>query len=201
MTEKIQAVIFDMGGVLLRSEDYGPREALAKEYGLTRRELEDIVFDSESAKIATIGKIDTREHWQSVFNLLKVPAEKQKAFEDAFWHGDQLDQSLVQFLRSLRPQYKTALLSNAWSEARDKLTIQYPCIDVFDIAVFSFEVGMAKPDPEIYHLVLERIGVKPEAAIFLDDFLINIQSASEVGIHAIHFHSAAQAMEEIRKLL
>jgi putative hydrolase of the HAD superfamily len=102
-----KAVIFDMGGVLLRSEDNTSRETLAKEYGLTLLELEAAVFDSESAKIATVGKIADEVHWQNTFTSLHVPADKQTQFEQMFWAGDRCDQNLVQFLRDLRPQYKT----------------------------------------------------------------------------------------------
>jgi glucose-1-phosphatase len=201
MAEKIKAIIFDMGGVLLRSEDFGPRETLAKEYGLTQQQLEDLVFFSESALIATTGKIDEREHWKRICDSLHVPEEKREDFENRFWQGDELDTSLVDFLRSLRPQYKTALLSNAWSGTRDFLTYKHKIIEVFDISMFSYEVGLAKPDPAIYALILKRIGVKADEAIFVDDNKSNIEAANSLGIHGILFHSSAQTLKEIRELL
>lgn len=201
MTENIKAVIFDMGGVLLRSEDHSSREALAREHGLTRAELEALVFDTDSAKIATIGKISDETHWQTVFTALNVPSEKQNKFVDAFWQGDRCDQTLVQFLRDLRPRYKTGLLSNAWSNARDMLTYKYNCIDAFDVSIFSFEVGLAKPDPAIYRLILNRMQVQPAEAIFVDDFSENVSAANEVGIHAIQFKNHDQVLAEIQALL
>ena len=201
MTEKIQAVIFDMGGVLLRSEDYGPREALANKYCLSLNQFEDLVFENETARLATVGKIPETAHWKAVCNTLKVPMEQIKSFEDDFWKVDSLDSELIDFLDSLRPKIKTALLSNAWNGARQALLNRHACRDVFDVSIFSYEVALAKPDPEIYKLILKRMNVKATEAIFLDDNLQNIESAAALGIHAIHFHSAAQAMEEIRKLL
>jgi putative hydrolase of the HAD superfamily len=81
------------------------------------------------------------------------------------------------------------------------LTKKYACIDAFDVSMFSYEVGMAKPDPSIYYLILNRLHVAPSEAIFVDDFSANIQAASEVGIHAVHFLNREQAIAEIRGLL
>jgi len=159
------------------------------------------VFNSDSANIATVGKITDQKHWQDVFNTLKVPDDKHKEFEDAFWGGDRVDQTLIQFLRELRPGRKTGLLSNAWSNARAMLTDKYKCMDAFDVSVFSFEVGMAKPDPAIYYLILDKMEVQPQEAIFVDDFPENIRAAADLGIHAIQFKGAEQALADIRKLL
>ena len=154
MADKIQAVIFDMGGVLLRSENYAPRTALAKKYGLSLNQLEDLVFESKTAHRATVGEITEAEHWESVYDVLKVPTEDRSSFVDSFWEGDQLDTQLIEFLDNLRPSYKTALLSNAWTGTRQTLYEKHVCKDVFDVSIFSYEVKLAKPDPAIYNLVL-----------------------------------------------
>jgi len=201
MDQHIKAVIFDMGGVILRSDDLTSRQELANRYGVTEEQLEDIVFDSPTAKVATVGQISEREHWKEVFTMLNVRAEDEQAFQDAFWAGDSCDEGLVQFLQDFRPQYKTGLLSNAWSGARDMLTHKYHCIGAFDTSIFSYEVGMAKPDPAIYHYILDLMQVKPEEAIFLDDFERNIIAANQVGIHGVRFINRDQAMKDILAIL
>jgi epoxide hydrolase-like predicted phosphatase len=201
MANTIKAVIYDMGGVILKSEDYAPRITLAKTYGLSRQELEDQIFDSETAYLATIGKISERDHWKRVFDVLHVPLEQQQDFENAFWAGDRLDTELIDFLDSLRPEIKTALLSNAWTGTRQSLFEKYGSKDVFDISVFSYEVRLAKPDPAIYRLMLSRLEIQPEEGIFLDDNLQNIEAANLLGIHGIHFKGREQAIREIRALL
>lgn len=201
MAPNIKAVIFDMGGVILRSDDRKPRQELAKKYGLSAEELEEMVFDSPSAKVATVGQISEREHWKEVFASLKVSPEDEQAFQDAFWAGDSCDEGLIQFLRDFRPHIKTGLLSNAWSGAREMLTHKYKVIDAFDTSIFSFEVGMAKPDPAIYHYILDLMQVKPEEAIFLDDFERNILAANQVGIHGVRFVNRDQAMKDIIAIL
>lgn len=118
-----------------------------------------------------------------------------------FFAGDRLDQPLVDFIRSLRPRFQTGLLSNAWPGARQMLTEHYPCIDAFDVAVISAEVGMAKPDQRIFQLITERLGVRPPEAVFIDDFSVNIDGARSAGLNAIHFRSHDQVLQELGALL
>lgn len=201
MAGTIKAVVFDMGGVLLRSENYAPRIALAKKYGLTLKQLEDLVFNSESAALATVGKLTDLEHWAQVCNSLNVPYEDRGIFEEDFWKGDRLDKELIDFLDSLRPGIKTGLLSNAWVGTREILKNRHACRDVFDVSIFSYEVGLAKPDPEIYRLILEYLKVDSCETIFLDDNQENVESANVLGFHAILFTDREQALKEIRALL
>ena len=201
MAEQIKAVIWDMGGVILRSEDWAPRQALAHEFNLTLDDIHSLVFSSDSGTRATLGEISEAEHWQNIARQLRLSPEELKKFQDRFWQGDRLDQELVNFIRSLKSKFTTGLLSNAWDGARRVLTKSKPCIDAFHISVFSCEVGLAKPDPAIYRYILRLCGIEPHEAIFVDDFIENIQAANDLGIHGIQFKNAAQAIEEVKHLL
>lgn len=201
MTGKINAVIFDMGGVFLRTNDQAPRTALAKDFGLTRFQLEEMVFNTDSAIQATFGKISQEEHWVSVCNLLNIPEEKQLHFQEEFWRGDSLDHELIDFLGTLRPERRTGLLSNAWSGTREMLSVKYHCRDVFDVEVFSYEIHLAKPDKAIYEYILARLQTAPQETIFLDDNEENIISACEMGIQGIRFRTHDQAIRDIQALL
>jgi putative hydrolase of the HAD superfamily len=107
----------------------------------------------------------------------------------------------VDFLRSLRPRYKTALLSNAWGNLREVLDREWHVLDAFDQVIISAEVGLMKPDERIFSLALERLGVTPGEAVFVDDFAHNVEAARLVGLHAIHFRNAEQARAEVEQLL
>jgi HAD superfamily hydrolase (TIGR01509 family) len=67
--------------------------------------------------------------------------------------------------------------------------------------IISAEVGLAKPDPRIYQLALERLGVDPPEAVFVDDFLRNVEAARAAGLHAVHFKGPEQARAELEQLL
>ena len=201
MTDKIKVVIWDMGGVFLRSQDLTPRADLANEYGLTIDEIHRLVFDTDSARRATIGQISDVEHWQNTGAVLGISGDKLQDFRKRFFEGDQVDFTLIDFIRGLKPNYTTGLLSNAWSDTRNLLTNIRPCIDAFHVSVFSCEAGLAKPDPAIYAYITRLCGILPQEAIFVDDFIENVESANQFGIHAIQFKNTEQAVHDVKSLL
>jgi glucose-1-phosphatase len=197
----IKAVIFDLGGVLVRTEDQSPRHALAERLGISRGQMYYLVFDSPSAQQASRGELTVSQHWEAVRQALGLPEAEIDRLSQEFWIGDRLDADLVAYIRSLRPRYQTALLSNAWDDLRGYLNGRWGIADAFNELVISAEVGVTKPDPRIYHLVLERLGVQPGEAVFVDDFKENIDAARALGIHAVHFQSCQQALAELASLL
>ncbi len=147
----IKAIIWDMGGVILRTEDITPRENLAEKLGTTRPRLEWDVFASPAADKATRGEIPSKEHFDEIAKKYHLDKKGMDEFVDLFWSGDCVDQELLAEISKLRAGYKTAMLSNAWDTTREFLTTVFPCLDPFDEVIFSAEVKMAKPQPEIYY--------------------------------------------------
>ena len=197
----IRAVIWDMGGVLLRTEDYASRDRLARRLGMQRADLEELVFWGESGSRAQLGEIDIDQHWENVRIEFNLSPQGLSEFKDDFWGGDQLDMELIAYIRSSRSRYKTGLLSNAFSNLRQVINEVWKLVDTFDEMIISAEVGLVKPDERIYWLALERLGVKAEEAVFIDDFTRNIERARLLNMHAIHFRSPYQARVELEQLL
>ncbi len=197
----IKAVIFDFGGVLVRTEDRSSRQGLAEDLGMTYEQLDALIFQSESARQATVGDITTQEHWENLRMQLDLSIEDFPRVPKEFFGGDRMDEELIDTIRALRPRYKTAMLSNAWDDLREVVVNEWRIGEAFDELVISAEVGVAKPDPRIYQLTLERLEVEPGEAIFVDDFLRNVEGAQAVGIHAIHFQNPVQARAELEALL
>jgi len=193
----LKALIWDMGGVLLRTEDEMPRMKLAERLGTTRRALERLVFASPSADRAMRGEIPVEEHWEEVAKTLHLSDEGMVDFQKEFWAGDRIDDALVDTIRTLRSQYRTALLSNAWSDIREAAGKRFRFLDAFDVVVFSAEVKLAKPDERIYRYVLGKLAIEPHEAVFVDDFIENIEAAESLGIHTIHFKSQEQTLLEL----
>jgi len=197
----IQAVIFDMGGVILRTEDRMPRAALAALNGMQYEALDEAVFGSETARRATLGEISEEEHWQAVARRFGLSPEALATFREQFWAGDRVDARLVEMIEALRPARKTALLSNAWPGARQTLVNSYGIGNIFDVWVFSSEVGLAKPDERIYRLTLDELKTEPQDALFVDDFAANIEAAQKVGMQTIHFRTFEQFHVDFQTLI
>lgn len=196
----IRAVFFDLGGVLLRTEFQAPRQQLAERLGMEYDDLVKIVFDGDSHIKATMGEISSDDHWNSIMKRLKRPASELGSIRDEFFAGDILDRTLLDYLRSLRGKYKTGLISNAWGDLRDFI-VREKFDDAFDKMIISAEVGAAKPEPKIFQIALEQFGVKPKEAVFVDDFLINIEGCEKVGIKGIHFRDPETTLQQLKELL
>jgi epoxide hydrolase-like predicted phosphatase len=196
----IKAIIWDIGGVLIRTEDPTPRAELATELGVTREYLVELVFGGEQGTRAQKGEISQKEIWDYARNELKLAPEEHPDLIERFFGGDVLDTKLIKFIRSLKPRYKIGIISNAWSEL-PKVLEEWEIRDGFDVIVGSGDEGVMKPDPLIYQIALERLDVKPQEAIFVDDFVENIQGAQALGINAIHFRNREQAIQEVNTLL
>ena len=148
----IKAIIFDCFGILY-PEPSG-------EFFETHREL----FRDNSEKLdelnlkIDLGEIDKAEYFQGLEDMTHISAEEiKKSFDGRIYP----DPNMVEFIKKLKPTYKVALLSNAGREEiavlyRDKLDT------LFDVVTVSYEIKSVKPDPKIFLVSVERLGVKPE---------------------------------------
>ena len=183
----------------MRTEDFAPRLALATRFGIEPIALETLVFGSGAQVPGQLGQISYEEHWAGIARQLGLSAAETQAFERQFFAGDVLDTHLVDTIRQLKTSYKTAVLSNAFSNLRHLLEDQWQIADAFHMLVISAEVGMMKPDPKIFEYTLEVIGIPAPATIFIDDSPANIQAAQNCGIDAIHFTSPGQIIQALKE--
>src|SRR5438552_9572553 len=121
----IRAVIFDLGGVLVRMEDLSEHRKWEIQLGLTEGELLKTIFGSEIGYRTSVGLASVAEMWQYVATTFGLNAEQVRELERDFWLSEKVDVELVMFLRNLRPRYKTAILSNAWPDARMVFTRKF----------------------------------------------------------------------------
>lgn len=197
----MKAIIWDMGGVLVRTHSQAGRRKWEKALNLPPLELEQMVFASESARQAGLGKISVDDHWGWILNHYGILHELRDELERDFWSGDEVDQELVSHIGRLKTRYLTGLITNAWLDIRHMLEDVWAIDTVFDEIIISAEVGLAKPDPAIYQMMLDRLNVEPAEAVFIDDFIANITAAQELGMQTIHFQQPSLALQKLDSLL
>jgi len=197
----IKVVFWDLGGVLVRTEDRSKRERWEHRLGMEPRQLDRLIFGGDAGRKASVGEYSVDEVWEWVRQELDLSQEEGQQLARDFWQGDDLDSELVAYIRGLRVKFQTGLISNAWLELRGMLENHWNIDDAFDDLVISAEVGLAKPDPAIYRLALERLNVEADRAVFVDDFIQNIAAAAEIGMHAVHFTNPDQAMADVNQLI
>ena len=112
------------------------------------------------------------------------------------------NEELIEYLRSLRERgLRLALLTNNVREWEPLWRPKLPVDELFETVVDSAFVGMRKPDPEIYELTLERLGLPAGACLFLDDIDVNVDTARELGMTGVHYRDNEQAIAEIEAAL
>lgn len=199
----IKAIYFDLGGVIVRTEDKEPRTQLGAQFGLTYRQIEEVAFGGgpyATGARASVGAVTEESHWVNVTRALGLSLDDFSRIRTDFFAGDKIDWDIVAFLREARKTYKVGLISNAWDGLRAWIHEQ-KFDDAFDHLTISAEVRMAKPVPGIYQHALGALGAKAEESIFVDDFIENIEAANRLGMKAIHFKDASQALADVKKLL
>jgi putative hydrolase of the HAD superfamily len=167
---------------------------------MTYEEMDKFVFDSKTAVQATIGEISEEAHWLDVARRLNRAESDIPHIREAFFGGDAVDMEIVNLLRSLRKTHKTGLISNAWDGLRPWI-VKRNFDDAFDSMIISAEVGVAKPDARIYQYALEKLGVKAEESVFVDDVEKNIAASEALGMHGVLFRTPEQALTELKQLL
>ena len=167
----IRAVIFDIGGVLIEEMDLDMGGKWDARMGLTRGELTQRFINSGAPELALRGEISRLEAWMRIATFMGLTEEQAREYESELWSQCYLYTEVAQFLKSLRPRYKTATLSNDWPGAREENNRRFGLADAIevDVMVYSAEDGIAKPDLRIYQLTCDRLAVSPQEALFLDN--------------------------------
>ena len=197
----IRAVVFDVGGVLeiTPETDVGRRweDRLGLPAGEIGRRLADVWAGG------AVGTVTERMVHQAIRDRLGFTGAQVEAMMAEMWvrYLGVGNNELIEYVRQLRPRYRTGILSNSFVGAREREQEKYRFEDLVDEIVYSHEVGMSKPDPRIYELTCARLGVVPEEMVFVDDVEPNIASAREAGIHAILYQDNAQAIAGIEAAL
>lgn len=198
MNEPIQAIIFDVGGVLVRTQDQSGRRAWEERLGLTPGQLESIVLNSEMGHRAQRGQITDDDLWAWVSQRFGLGHELD-AFRRDFWRGDAVDQGLVALVGRLNRRYQTAIISNATDALLTTLE-DYQLLAEFDLVVGSAYEGLMKPAPAIFETALIRLGRAAAETVFIDDAPANIAGAQAVGLQAILFTPALDLPAELAAL-
>jgi putative hydrolase of the HAD superfamily len=188
MTSTIEGILFDFGGVL--ATFYRPElfQRLEGQTGLLPGSLSEILWRSDAWRLAEKGLISDEEYWRRIAPRLNLTTPGAiRDFQDQIYADVQTDPRMVDLVRRLHGPYRTGLLSNTSATDPQRLLQRYGLDGLFDQVILSAAVDLAKPDPAIYRLALDRLGTSPQTTLFIDDYEPNVQAATEQGIQGIHF--------------
>ncbi len=197
----VKAVIWDYGGVLIRTEDPSGRRHWERKLGLLEHELDRIVLGSEAWIRAQRGEISEDEYWNDIRLRLGLDERTIKELRYDFYKGDRVNRLATDVIACLRPKYKQAILSNNVPSLAENLC-DLGISGLFDVVIISASIGVMKPTAEAYETVLEALGVKAEQAVFIDDSPENVDAAKKLGMHGVHFTAQDHnALSQLKGLL
>jgi len=199
MTTNINAIIFDYGNVLL---EWNPRLVYRRYFNDEEtmeqflREVNFMEWNAQQDKGRSFaeGVAVLSQQFPQHARLLQAYYDQWRdSIGEAYW-------DTVEILKQLkRAGYRLYGLSNWSAETFPLVRARYDFFELLDDMVISGEVGFVKPEPEIYQIMLDRIGKPAQECLFIDDSLPNIQQAEKLGFVGIHFQSAEQLRIELEK--
>ena len=196
----IRAVIFDIGGVLFQQADKSRQRRWEERLGLDENMLGRCIWTMPISHQAEIGQASEDDVWSAVAERFQLNPAQAAALRGDFFSGGQWNDRLIGYAQTLRPRYKTGIISNAWPNARTSVREHISEVG-FDDLIFSAEVGLAKPDRCIYALALERLQIQPAEAIFVDDVEGNVEGARAIGMTGLCFENTEHTIELIELYL
>lgn len=186
----IKAVVFDCFGVLVGQGYWTMYRRLGGDL-----EKDGEFLDSLLDKV-NLGKITSDQLAQLVCDRLGISIDTYRA---AMRADQQPNQEVFDYIRELKPKYKIGILSNVMRASLEQKVPQ-DLLGLFDVMILSGEVGLLKPDPAIFRLAIDRLGLKPEEIVFTDDHEEYLDGAKAVGLRTILFKDLTDFKRQFAKL-
>ena len=198
----LSGLLVDYGGVLTTNV-WDSFRAFCEAEGIDREEVRKAFRGNPEAR-ALLRRLEAGELNEQTFAplfgpIIGVREDRYEGLVDRLFAGMQPEPAMIEALRRARGAgLKTGLISNSWGRGRyDRDSFG----ELFDGVVISGEVGLYKPQAEIFQLGAERVGLEPAECVFVDDLRENCEGAEAVGMTAVLHRGADQTLERLEELL
>jgi epoxide hydrolase-like predicted phosphatase len=198
---ELRGLLVDFGGVLT-TNIWDSFRAFCDAEGLDRDKVKRLFREDPEAlgllRRLEVGELDEDEFSGLFGPLLGIAPDRYPGLVDRLFAGMEPEESMLEALRRARAGgLKTGLISNSWGRGRyDRSTFG----ELFDGVVISGEVGLHKPQPQIFELGAERVGLEPSRCVFVDDLQENCVGAEAVGMTAVLHRGADQTLARLEEL-
>ncbi len=197
---KSKVLIFDFGDVIGSNPASQIFASISKKFGVKYSLIEKVV--SELAPKVQKNQLSEKAFWKELSKRLKIKNiyELKKVWMKAYEENVKFNRRLIALLKKLREKkYKLCLLSNT-TKFHKKASFRKTLENFFDIVIYSCDVGMRKPEREIYLFLLKKINKSPQNCILIDNKIENLKCPKELGMKVVHFKSAKQLEKELKRL-
>lgn len=195
----IKAIIFDLGGVLIEN----PTPGMIKYFAATLDVREEVFYDLDTFPLPEFqkGVISEDKFWEKFRARLKMRNPGARSlWHEAFRREYRPREEMFSLASELKKKgYRIGLLSNTETPSMQYFNEQQS--DIFDATIFSCKEGTWKPERRIYEIALERLGVQPQEAVFVDDREDFLDGANKIGMNTILFRNPGQLKNELTHFL
>lgn len=195
----LRAVVFDYGMVLSGPPHLEARQELMRITGLSEADLERYYWVDRHAYDR--GDITGLAFWQRLVASAGLPLSPEQIDELNRWDARMwttTNPATLAWHKQLKAAgFRTGILSNMGDSVLESILENFAWVEEFDVLIWSFQHNMAKPEPSIYRLLLDRLETAPEETLFLDDKLENIEAARSLGIVALQFSNIDQLRQDL----
>ncbi|MFH1241890.1 MAG: HAD family phosphatase [Pseudomonadota bacterium] len=197
----IKAIIFDFGRVISAQKPPSLFRRYERDLGLAPGTLNPIMFGSQAWEDTLLGRKTAEEFWHAIGPELglKTP-EEIDAFRRRYHSDEEINEGVLDLIRRLHSHYKLAVLSNSPPGIRRWLA-DWGILELFNVVFCSGDEGVMKPEPTSFQATLDRLGVEPDEAVFIDDTMGHVEAARRLGVHGILFNTAEALEAELGALL
>lgn len=195
----LRAVIFDYGMVLTGQPFTAAHDAMLRITGLPHDKFEAIYWADRHAYDE--GKLSGLQFWKNFardanLRLDAAVIEELNQWDARMWTTQ--NPAMLAWQQQLKRRgIRTAILSNMGDSVLANMERELDWLHTFDVLVWSFQHRMAKPDPAIYRLTLERLGTLPEETLFIDDKAVNVEAARALNLVAIQFATIEKLRDDL----
>lgn len=197
----IKAVFFDYGMVLTEGQDMAVHAEMLRRTGLACEDFERYYWADRHAY--DLGLTTGLEYWRAIVRAARLDLGEEAIAELSRLDGrmwSTANPAMVAWQKALKSHgLMTAVLSNMGDEIHRSVASAHPWLANFDMLVWSYQLKIAKPDPAFYLYALERLGIQPAEAIFIDDKQENVAAACVLGLEAALFTDVARLREELSR--
>lgn len=193
----IKTIFFDYAGVITPTRDnLDFAKKYCKRFGLTEKELMEITYTNFGE--AAVGKIPDERFWGDIAQKLHIdPEEIKKLLIGTF----PIDPRMIKLIDKIKGRYIIVMVSNQLESWLEKVIYDNNLRSKFHFFVNSYQIGVRKPDKEIFLAALKKSNSKPDETLFIDDASKNIIAAQELGINGIQFDTYEQFISDFKKII
>ncbi len=195
----LRAVIFDYGMVLSGPPDPKCHAELMRITGLPAEKLDPLYWADRHA--FDEGKLTGEECWRDIVRNAGLTLGPAAIAELVDWDARMwltLNPPMLAWQGALKARgFLTAILSNIGDTVQQAMERELKWLTRFDVLVWSYQLRMAKPDPAIYRYTLNKLGVQPAEALFIDDREVNVEAATALGMKALVFTTVDQLRTDL----